>query len=204
MENPKRVWLITYGAASPNITHPLLQEHGILVDECYTLEQRDLKYTLINVPKRIRLKQMNATMGSLRESHAVILQELMGYEAVTGFYGPTEELFNHPGFKLIVHNIDKVHEWLAKGDMHTNQTSLLFNFVIPANLSSLSKGKLVSLFTDHVARSSEAKRKYESEVDLLAAQLSETQHQLHEADETIKRLKMRVVSLRALYEAATW
>ena len=73
-ESTKRNWLITYGASYPSITHELLDSSHIQADECYTLTQRDLKYTLINATDCLR---SSAVVLLLKANH-IIPQEVLG------------------------------------------------------------------------------------------------------------------------------
>lgn len=197
MDNPRRVWLISYWADSPNITHTMLHAQGIMADECYTLERREVKFTLINVPRRARPVQMYGCMERLRVSDSVNLQQVDGYAALCGFYGVTDELIGHPGFRLIVQRLESVHVWLQYGDMYTNRMSLLCKFAAGSNVSNLTKGRLGALVTD-------LKRKYAAvseQNEELVAELAERDRQLSEADETIRRLRQNVVDLQELYDA---
>ena len=199
MSNPKKIFLITYGASSPNLTHAVLRNESIIVDECYTLEQRDLKYTLIHVPSRIRVENMLSRLENMKETNALILQEITGYQAVTGFYGITDELEEHPGFKLIIQNFDKLHSWLRDEDIHTSTKSLLWQFKQEKNPSTMSRGQLLKYIKQQQKENEESKRKLgDAEDENVTLQVENTD--LRNAN---KRLRTKVSALRALYQYST-
>jgi hypothetical protein len=204
--NPKRIWLITYGASSPNITHDMLEEENIISDECYTLEQRDLKYTLVNIPTRVRWECLDKCMKNLKESRNIILQNITGYDSLAGFYGPNEELAEHPGLKLIVHHFQGVHKWSKTGDAQLNKTSIMWKFITPADLSTWAKPKLVAALKEKTEELSENKRKLqtaESEIQVLEAELNAKQSENDRLQKRIKTLQDKVAAITALYNAAS-
>jgi len=204
--NPKRAWLITYGAASPGITHDMLREVKLIVDECHTLEQRDLKYTLINVPKRARHEYLVKCMLQLKEKYGIILQEIMGYESISGFHSPCQELRGHPGFCLMLENLPVVHKWLETGDVKTNKASLLHKFVAPDDLSSLGTKRLIQIIKEKTSELNDKKRKLEeaeSENSMLEHQLVLKESENKELHKSVKHLKEQNSALKALYHAAS-
>ena len=204
--NPKRIWLITYGASSPNITHAMLQEGNITVDECYTLEQRDLKYTLVNVPSRARLEYLEKCMQTLKENHNIILQNIPGYEPLAGYYSSNEELAEHPGLKLIIHHFGDIDKWSKVGNAHTKKTSIVWRFISPADLSTWTKPQLLAAFNERTEQLNENKRKLqaaESEIRALETEVSSKQLENNRLEKRIKVLQDKVAAMTALYNAAS-
>lgn len=194
--NPKRIWLITYGASSPSITNEMLIAHGINADEIYTLEQRDLKYTLLNVKKRARIEQLEQCTLELQSSHRVILQEILGYQAITGFYSMNQELNEHPGFKLILSNMVSVHSWASFGD---SSKGLLWKYNPHVDPMQLTKRQLVKLVNEYRKRKLEEN---EETNELIQAELAEQRVTIRKLEDENRRLADKVVDLRALYHAS--
>lgn len=204
--NPKRIWLITYGASSPNITHNTLEEENIIADECYTLEQRDLKYTLVNIPNRVRRECLDKCMKNLKESSNIILQNITGYDSLAGFYGRNEELAEHPGLKLIVHHFQDVHKWSKTGDAHTKKTSIMWKFITPADLSTWTKPRLIAALKEKTEELIDNKRKLqaaESEIQVFETELNAKQSENDRLQKRIKTLQVKVSAITALYNAAS-
>lgn len=206
MSNPKKVFLITYGASSPNLTHEMLGDEGVMVDECYTLEQRDLKYTLVNVPARIRSENLLCRLQNIKEKHNVILQEIVGYEAVAGFYGMNNELEDHPGFKLMVKHISALHAWMLTGEVGTNPKGLFWTFLPDQELSVMNRAQLLKWGKHYKKELNEMKRKLhesEDEIGALQVENSELRAGNSELLESNKRLRTKVAALRTLYQSSS-
>ena len=177
--------------------------NGIVPDELYTLEQRDLKYTLIYIKKRMRVEVLEKCMDSLNESHRVILQEIVGYQAVMGYYSLSNEVEDHPGFKLIVHNMSSVLRW-NKVNEDPSQ-GLLWKYDPSVDHKKLSRAQAIALLDAHKAESVERKRKFEElelENDGLHLENVELQIEKKKLEEEVTRLGSKVTALRALYHAA--
>ena len=77
------IWLLTYGAAGPDITHTmLLDDCKIQVDEVYTTRERVHKYTLIHLKKPLRITSLQKAMKILFERHHIIEGDICGYDAI--------------------------------------------------------------------------------------------------------------------------
>jgi hypothetical protein len=202
MPNPKKIFLITYGASSPNLTHEMLNDEGIIVDECYTLEQRDLKYSLLNVPNRIRVDNMTIRFRNIKEKHNVILQEIVGYDAITGYYGMNNELEEHPGFKLMVKHISTMSAWMRSGEFSTNSKGIFWTFIPDQDLSAMNRAQLLKWAKHHKKETIEVKRKLdetEEEIGVLQVENEDHQNEIMELRESNKRLRAKVDALRTLY-----
>ena len=78
MPHARKIWLMTYGASAPSITSEMLRAAGFAVKECYTLTQRDFKYTLLRFRKRVYRSHLSA----FAEEHGVIEQCIPGYDSI--------------------------------------------------------------------------------------------------------------------------
>jgi len=143
----KVIWLITYGASSPDLTHSICAEGGVKIDEIYLLAQRDLKYALIHTVMRKKLSSIQEMMDKADAAHGIKLTNIFGYEPIaandTGIY-------EHPGMRLIVDNMyDKANSileyWMAEGDINTNTKGLLFPYVTRKDRSKMTKVQMENL-----------------------------------------------------------
>ena len=200
--SPKKLWLITYGASSPNITQEMLYHNSIKPDEVFTLEQRDLKYTLIHIKKRSRFESLEKCMHQLHERHKIILQDIVGYQAIMGFCSMNDEISDHPGFKLMVQNISSLHAWAIFDDP---SKGLLWKYSPHVDYKQLTKSQVITLLNKRDEALVERKRKSdedESIIEVLQAENSEKDAAIKKLEDDNKRLCSKVSALRALYHAA--
>jgi len=145
-ETAKRVWLITYGAGCPSITHEVCAEGGVEVDECYTLTERDFKYTLVHTVIRRTLTKMHKMMEKAESARGIKVSNLFGYEPISA-YGTG--LYEHPGMNLITESMydpeKTLDAWLATGDLASNAKGLLYPFVSKENVDLMTKTQLQNL-----------------------------------------------------------
>ena len=145
-ESAKRVWLITYGTACPSITHEVCTEGGVEVDECYTLTERDFKYTLIHTVMRKTLTKMQKMMEKAESAHGIKVSNLFGYEPISA---NDTGLRDHPGMNLIIrsmYNPEKILDaWLATGDLTSNAKGLLYTYVTKDDVDQMTKTQLQNL-----------------------------------------------------------
>ena len=196
----RKIWLLTYGASSPCITHSQLIDSGLHVKECYTLTQRDLKYTLIRLSVRVYVKAINEVMDELK----VIPQELPGYEKVTGITGSNGSINEHPGFQLIVKHMNEnsplLQTWMEDGDLHSNSGGLLWEFRTLVDYDRIRKRKLQEVAKE---LASEVKRlvaqnvSLEERCDLLALENAEMGLKNEQLTERNRALKVHVRVLKA-------
>jgi hypothetical protein len=114
----------------------MLATCGIIVEECYTAEWRESKYTLIRLNREHRIRR-NAFMNKmleLKDVHGIIGTEIFGFESVAcNSVSQNESLFAHPGFKTIVDtvnkDISKLESWLKEGTITDNRKGLLWKFI---------------------------------------------------------------------------
>ena len=141
----KRIWLITYGASSSctSITQNMCSELGIEIDQCYTLSQRDFKYTLIHLVKKKTPLQIRKMLDDAETTHGIKLNNLFGYESVTG---NDSDLQHHPGMKLMIHHMNRKHDcfeaWLLKPDLYTNAKGIMHRFLTIEDVPKLTRAQL--------------------------------------------------------------
>ena len=73
---------VTYGANCKSATHSMCIASAP-VDECHTLTQRDLRYTLFHFKKRVARSAITSMMCRLHEVHGINSASVFGYEAVS-------------------------------------------------------------------------------------------------------------------------
>ena len=171
-------FLVTYGASGPSITHEMLAE----IVECYTLTQRDLKYTLIRTQRRHPRKMMTSFMSTAPDLRST---NVFGYEAVS----MGSEIDDHPGMKLIVEGLgsEALRCWTAAGDLRSNRRGLLYRHLPGVPLETMSKPMLVK-------RSKEADAKYEE----LSTRFNALEWEAEHTKEENKRLKRRLEILESV------
>ena len=145
-ETAKRVWLITYGAGCQSITHEACAEGGVKVDECYTLTERDFKYTLVHTVMRRTLTKMHKMMEKAESARGIKVSNLFGYEPISA---NDTGLRDHPGMNLIIQSMYKPEKgldiWLATGDLSSNAKGLLYPYVTKDNVDQMTKTQLQNL-----------------------------------------------------------
>ena len=125
----------------------MLDEFGLTVQECYTVQWRESKYTLIHLYSRIRHSTLEKKMNELNEKYSIIQTEIIGYESMAGNCLKTE-LEHHPGFRKMVELANKkcpsLHAWMKEKDIFTNKKGLLWQFIeVPPDQATPSQMKLM-------------------------------------------------------------
>jgi hypothetical protein len=148
----KQLWLITYGSSSESITHDMLKQCGLEVEECYTTKWRESKYTLIRVHKanRPRKTGMQKVMGRIFQKFRVIETEIFGFDSVSSnSKAEHTSLEDHPGFKLMVQAANKtptdLEWWIHKGvqDLTANRKGLLWRHIETTDAKSMTRFQLI-------------------------------------------------------------
>lgn len=123
METRKQIWLITYGAACETITHEMLKEFGVKLDECYTAVWRESKYTLFHCAKcnRISMEALKLATTAMEQRYRIVFNaSVLGYDALSSNdLSNGESLENHPGFRKMVELLNTGSEdlsWWIDGD----------------------------------------------------------------------------------------
>ena len=72
-EAARGIWLMSYTAASDNITPEMLHRYSVICNECYTIQWRESKYTLIKTirSKRVRQSVMERVMFNLHDLYKI-------------------------------------------------------------------------------------------------------------------------------------
>ena len=168
-------YLLTYGASGQSITHALCS--GTLeMDECYTLTQRDLKYTLVHLLRLTVRSTMTSLMCRLDEMYQIKSASVFGYPAVS--LGP--EIDEHPGMLLIVEHLNKSSPlldcWLVKGTVKDNKQGLLYAHLTGFDVDTMNKTQLLNYVKVLGRKLAEANAKA-SEVDTMSIELEQLLHE---------------------------
>ena len=156
MDTRKRLWLITYGSASNDITHEMLEQHGIHVDECYTAQWRESKFSLIRCSKkkRIRPETLKTAMDALEKSDGIMLRAtLTGYDSLSSVNKQKiDSLEDHPGFKKIIELLnmhsDDVKCWI-NGDenVYEYRSGALWRYINTTDPKKMTQTQLANIVT---------------------------------------------------------
>jgi hypothetical protein len=125
----RSIWLLTYAAGSRDVDHELLSEVGVECDECYVVEWRESKYTLLRARRRMR---PTALQRALDRAHGLITSSIVGYDTLTS---GTDRVADHPGFRRMVELINggrsgAVRAWMrCSGDVLAQKRGLLWRYL---------------------------------------------------------------------------
>ena len=149
-EAAKKIWLFSYGASGPSITDTLWRSIvSIEIDECYTLTQRDLKYTLMHTTKRVTVLRMQNVFDFMKKKHGIKGANVFGYEELS--YG--DGVMEHPGIKLMVEHMNRgssqFESWLLHGSLETNNRGILNKFMISKDMKEMSRSQLLHYIENH-------------------------------------------------------
>lgn len=158
---PSHKCLITYGSSGKSITQLLCAENKIRdVDECYTLTQRDLKYTLIHARKRFSYSAITSMMTCLNEVHGIKSACVFGYDAIS----MGEEIDEHPGMRMIIEGLKKesstLVSWTAGGSIRDNKRGLLYNYMPGIDFKDMTRMQLLNQVKEMSGMVEEAKIKF--------------------------------------------
>ena len=179
IETRKKLWLITYGAACKDITHEILIEQGVSIDECYTAKWRESKYTLIHCSKGNRLspEALTKIVEKLKHLHGITLQAtVIGYESLTSVNKQrVDSLEDHPGFRKITELLNKRSEdltcWIEGGkDVYEYRKGVLWKSIESTDPSKMTRAQLVALvrtWTPIVNGHTTLKEAYEAQASVL-------------------------------------
>ena len=156
----RRTWLITYGASSISITHTICSQFDMDIDECYTLTQRDLKYTLIHLTKKQALKSIQTLLKKAESSYGIVQSHIFGYESIAG---NDSNLKDHPGMQLMIDHMNKkdvnFEHWMLKGDLYSNPKGIMHRFLINGDRSKMTKFQLEFLLQQKEKRFQEKEKR---------------------------------------------
>jgi hypothetical protein len=150
-ENPKQIWLLTYGAGCCSVTHTILSACGLVVDECHTVTWRESKYTLIHLNKdnRIRRNPLLQIMEELNTTHGIKGTEIFGFDTMSCNSQVQEEsILDHPGFKYMIQsmntNISRLDSWTRDGDIVSNRKGVLWKYLEDTNPERMTRAQLIT------------------------------------------------------------
>ena len=137
--------LITYGSSGTSITHFMCKQHGSIdVDECYTLTQRDLKYTLLHMRSRVVRSTVASMITRLDEAHGIKCLNVFGYNGVS----IGSEIDDHPGMMLIADNMKRETQslecWIESGDSRQYRRGLLYYCLPGFEVKEMSRLQLLN------------------------------------------------------------
>ena len=135
------------------------------IDECYTLTQRDLKYTIIHLTKKQTLTSVQKMLKKAETYHGIKPTNVFGYDCIAG---NDSTLPDHPGMRLMIENMNKRNDsfeyWLLKDDLYSNTRGILYKFLTDVDRSKMTKSQLEFLVKQQ-------ERKHKEKVSELRDQL---------------------------------
>ena len=149
-EANKQTWLFTYTASSPDISASMLHQNGIKCDECYSVQWRESKYTLIhcNSNNKVRSSKLKKTMASLEIYCGIKQSFIVGYDSLSSNEKAESSIQMHPGFKRMVHALNQhpneLRSWLSEGELATNKRGLLWRYIESTDPKQKTRGQLVT------------------------------------------------------------
>ena len=154
-------FLISYGSSRPSITPSLFLAHSkIDVDECYTLAQRDYKYTLIHVRHRLPKSTITSFMCRMKEVYGIESANVFGYDAVSF----QKEIDEHPGMMLIINAVksgfSELDIWTHHKDLYLYRRGLLFPYLPGQPLDQMTRGQILRRAKELEEQLAEAKAKW--------------------------------------------
>jgi hypothetical protein len=208
-ESAKKVWLITYGAAGPSINNEMLHSDAkMTITECYTLTQRDFKYTLMKLAIKVRKSAIEHAMECMRLKHDVVLNDITDFESIAS-NADGETILDHPGLKLMIEKMNtrssEFQWWLASGDIKENKKGLLWKHYVESDPSMMGKQCLV----DRVVQQQQVLQQQDKEIsDLRAekraamARIEELERENGELERKVKDLKSELMVVKGLLDSA--
>jgi hypothetical protein len=189
-ETAKVIWMITYAASSMDITHEHLHGEHIFCDECYTVEWRESKYTLIHLQhsKKTRLSAMNKAMKQLEEKTGIKGSCIVGYDTLMATEKGDFEITDHPAFKRMVDHLYKgipFANWLEHGtSIHEYKKGIFWKHIIRSDPKSKTHGQLVQQIQEWtpIVESVDA---IKTENELLRSTLSQRENELKDMQKYI-------------------
>ena len=189
-ESEKSVFLLTYAAGSRDVDHELLRQVGIECSECYVVEWRESKYTLLRARRRMR---STAVQRALDKAHGLITSSIVGYDTLTG---GADRIAEHPGFRRMVELIkggkgDSVRAWMGSGGVLTHKRGLLWQY--------LARSEGIRRFT-HGQLAKEVKRlaPMERECEGMRAEVEMLRHENTRLKEVSEQKDQQIAELKAM------
>ena len=116
------------------------------MDQCYTLTQRDFKYTLMHTKKRITRSTVVSFLKTLDQLYSIKGTCIFGYQVVS----MGKEIDEHPGMQLIVEGLNNrspaLDCWIEDGDIRNYKRGLLYKHILDLPAESMPKTVLIKRF----------------------------------------------------------
>ena len=175
-------FLITYGTSGKTVTSSMWTKHSkVAVDECYTLRQRDLKYTLVHTIQRTTRFSVESFMATIDRLYSIKSTCIFGYNVVS----MGNEINEHPGMQLIVEclnsNSPSLDCWVGGKDMKHYKRGLLYHHIIDLPVESMPRFLLVKRF-----------KSLDNELKEYSAKNREMESNIEQLERENRRLKTRL------------
>ena len=195
-----QIWMVTYGASGRDITHEMLQNDGnFLLEECYTSQGREFKYTLVhlNRSKRIRMSSIENFLKLIEQKYGIVKTNIFGYDAVVTSLKEIEE---HPGFLLMREQMNNEDDgfswWLLNGNIITTKSGLLWKYRMDIDVNEMPRTILIQK-TNEGIELAKAYKRLKTEHEELKTEIEE----LKEENGTLKeRVKIQCKTIIDLGE----
>ena len=169
-------------------------DERLQVDECYTLAQRDLKYTLLHVRSRLVRSAFSSMMCKFDETYGIKSMCVFGYNAIS----IGDEIDEHPGMLLIANELNKasptLQYWMANGDIKENKHGLLYPYLTCVDLPKMTKAQMLNYVRNLKSELAESKH-MNTQAESLSIQIEELQREN-------RILKMRLETQRYIFTKA--
>lgn len=156
----------------------------LAVDECYTLTQRDLKYTLIHLQRRVLRTTISKFMCYLERTYEIKSTNVFGYSSIS----LGSEIDDHPGNLLIIEALNSDSSaldcWLAVGDVRSNNKGLLYDHLKGMSLEKMTKGQMMNFVKSQDKELVEARARI--------SELERSSIELEQLRDENRRLKIRL------------
>jgi len=186
------------------MTHEMLSSHGFGVSECYTLTQRDFKYTLVRFDTRVYRSQL----VSFQKDSGIIEQSIPGFESIAHNKDRnTVDFDGHPGLSLIIEHLNKrsseLVAWMDGGG-NCLVDGILWDQLESVDHGRMRKSRLVSIIKETNAKYKDLSSRFEAleqQNDLLATELAECKDEIESFKETKQALKHKVRVLQMMVDS---
>ena len=195
MSSCKKV-LVSYGSSGESITHTMLSSYSaIIVDECYTLSQREFKYTLIHSQVRVSRWTICNILKDLDKKYGIKSVAVFGYDEIS--IGDSIE--SHPGLRLMIDHIASksplFEYWMQNGSLGTNTRGILYKYLPQSLVEKVTRSQIVNEKETLKKENEILKKSLRARIEELEA----AELQMNELQSENKRLRSRV----RMFEAVT-
>jgi hypothetical protein len=192
----KKVWLLTYCPAGTYITPALLNDHGLIADECHSTADRVMNYTYIHLTQKVRQTRIEKFMKSIETSHGMVQNEIFGYDSIASTSLAGSSIQQHIVFRMLLkHCKENAPSFQPNTDGEpVLKRGYLFNAVdirsqLMGGLEHQSKKQLIK-YAKSLEQKLEECKKQESEMQSLVStylEVSEERSSLRYENTALKR-----------------